>query len=629
MLFLFDNFEQVVAAAPVAAELLAAAPRIKMMVTSRIALQLRGEHEVPVFPLGLPSDGSSLELERLFDSESVKLFVQQAKAIQPGFELTPENAGAVAEICRRLDGLPLAIEIAAARVKMLPPRDILKRLDRSLRLLVGGAVDLPARHQTLRSAIDWSYELLKPEERSLFACLSVFAGGFNLESAESVCGPEGELDTFSGVEALLNYSLLRRVDSVAGDARFDMLQTIREYAIEKLDERGELEEFRRAHATYFTGKAVEMSKYLYRRDTVAWLAAIDEEHDNFRAALSWGLEGGNNISVSVQICSFLFWFWYRYGHFHEGRDWCERAMAGTESTRESPFHAVTLVVAGMMAMWEGDLFVADRRAEEAIRILELLGNEAIFSQARMGYGVILINQGRDREAHAELTRAAELFDQLGDSWSKATTLVHLANAALGLGEYEEARKYLDQAWPAVEAIGDRWQVAFCLNNYGEVARAQGDYEKAEGYYQRTGASFRDADALGDQARLIHTSGYLALHRGEIERARELFCESLERFRELGNRRGIAECLAGLAGAAAEEGRSAWAAPLLAAAEGLLTGSGAAWWPADRVEVERARERLRSSLEAGEFEALWERGRKMGLEESIAYAVDNSDVHADL
>jgi tetratricopeptide (TPR) repeat protein len=546
--------------------------------------------------------------------------VQQAKAVQPGFELTPENAGAVAGICRRVDGLPLAIEIAAARVKMLPPHEIFKRLDHSLRLLVGGPVDLPARHQTLRSAIDWSYNLLKPEEQSLFACLSVFSGGFTLESAESVCSPEGDLDTYSGVEALLNLSLLRRVDSFAGEARFDMLQTIREYAIEKLEESGRAGDLRRAHAVYFAGKAAEMEFELYKREAVSRLASIDEEHDNFRAALSWSLEAGNDPSLAVWICISIFWFWFRYGHFHEGRDWSERAMRATEALKDSPLHAAALISAGMMAMWEGDVAIALERGEAAARIMEGSGEERLLGAVRMATGVMLINQGRDREAYAQLTGAAELYDQIGERWFKATTLVHLANAALGLGEFEEAKGYLDRAMPDSEELGDSWQIAFCLNNYGELARAQGDYEKARGYYQRTEAAFREADAMGDHARLIHTFGYLAQHEGESERARELFYESLGLFRELGNRRGIAECLAGIAGLAAEGGQAEWAAPLLAAAEALLTGSGGAWWPADRAEIERARGRLKAALAEEEFEKLWEEGRQMQLDAAIRYAL---------
>jgi tetratricopeptide (TPR) repeat protein len=240
--------------------------------------------------------------------------------------------------------------------------------------------------------------------------------------------------------------------------------------------------------------------------------------------------------------------------------------------------------------------------------------------------VILINQGRDAQAYPQLVSAAEMSDEFGNPWQKGTALVHLANVALGLGEFEQARLRLDQALPIIQEIGDPWQMAFCLNNYGELYRVQGKYEKAESYYQQTRDYYQEADAMGDQARLIYTFGFLALHKGDLEAAETLFKESLEDFRKLGNKRGIAECLAGLARLAVEQGHRLhceWAAPLLSAAGTQMQSSGAAWWPADRMEIEKTLEMLRAGLGEERFQELMELGKHMSLEQAVAYATNHS------
>ena len=619
MLFVLDNFEQVIGAAGVVADLLASAPKLRILVTSRVALQLRSEHEVPVSSLTLPPEGAVQSVDRLVEADFVQLFIQQAQAVQPGFELnrkTPQQwqkfAGAWTASRWRSRSQPPGSSC-------FPPQEMLKKLDKSLKLLVGGPVDLPLRHRALRSAIDWSYNLLKPDEQVLFARLSVFVGGFMLESAESVCSLDDDLDVLSGVEVLLNSNLIRRVDSVTGDARFDMLHTIREYALQKLESAGELNDLRRNHAHYYTGKAEELGSQLSQPQAVSILKRIDEEHDNIRAALAWSLEPGSDPAAAARICFSIGWFWFRYGHFHEGREWSERAILANHDMPSSPLYGAALYTAGLLSMWEGDLSIAEERVAAAYRILMESGDTLMSSMARMGYGIVLINQGKHREAYSHLAASGEVFDELGDPYFKGVTLVHLANAALGMGELAQATMWLEQAWSIIREIDEPWQVAFCLNNFGEVARTAGDYVKAREYYQKTEVAFREADAAGDHARLIHTFAYLAQHEGNYEEARTLFHKSLVKFQELGNRRGIAECLAGLAGLAAEQGQVEWAVPLLSAAEALLTGRGATWWPADRVEIERALNTMQSSLAESKFEQLWQNGRSMKMEQAIRYA----------
>ncbi|WP_374685513.1 tetratricopeptide repeat protein [Promineifilum sp.] len=615
---ILDNLEQVISAAPIVAGLLSAAPRIKTLATSRIPLSIRGEREYPVDTLAVPAAGAHA-VEELLESEAVRFFVRHAQAARPAFELGPDNAVAVAGICRRLDGLPLALEIAAARIRMLPPAAILKRLDQSMKLLVGGAADLPTRQQTVRNAIDWSYTLLKPEEQALFARLGVFVGGFTLESAEAICNADGAFDVFTGIETLLRNSLVRQVEWGEDEPRFDMLLTIRDYALEKLEEAGELAATRDAHLQHFAQQATTQYALIYGPETSAIFKRVEAEYDNFRAALSWGMEPGHDLLSAGWIVVFLLWFWYRRGHIQEGREWSERLIRATQSIGGIPF-GMALNIAGMMAMWHGDHDVAIQRVEEALQVADWMGFELGISMGHFSYGVNLLNQGRDRDAYGHLTLAAELFDQADDTWDKTNTLIHLANASLALGQYKQADVWLREAMTLAERLGDPWQIAFALNNLGEVARAQGDYDRARPYYERAEAMYREADALGDHARLIHTLGYLALHDGDAARAEELFQESLAAFRRLGNKRGMAECLGGLAAVAAARGEAARAATWLAAADAQIVTSAAAWWPADRVEVERTRRHLREALGDAEFERLWQEGGRMKLEEAMSRAV---------
>lgn len=619
VLLLLDNFEQVAAAAVDLAELLSAAPGLKVVVTSRVPLQLRGEHEYPVSSLEMPPE-LDLALDETLTYESVMLFHQQAKAVQPRFEITEDNRSAVVEICRRLDGLPLAIEIAAARIKMLTPDALLGRLDQSLAFLVSPARDMPDRQRTLRGTIDWSYQLLEAEVQRLFARLGIFAGGFTLEAAQAICRSMEEEEVFDGVETLLNNSLLRQVDSATEELRFDMLQTIREFALEKAEQAGIMAELEGAHCGYFTQLAGSgMEGGIYGPDSVLWMKIYDQEHDNYRQAMSWALQHPDDGAEPLMVMmTQLSWFWYRYGYLQEGSEWTERALEATEAGGASPGRAFALAARGSLALWSGDLLIAAQRTREAMEMAQRLDLELVVAICKMTYGTTLVNQGRDKEAYAHLVDSVELYDGLDQRWLKGTALVHLANVSLGLGDPEQALDWLDRARPLLNTTGDVWTMAFGLGNYGEVARAQGDYEKAEEFYRRTEALYKQADSKGDQARLITALGYIALHRGEDEEAKTSFLESLDEFRKLGNVRGIAEALAGVAVLAAELGEQMWAAPLLSAAEARLKDLDGVWWPADRVEIDRAKERMGNAL-GEDYQALWAQGQLMPLEQAIEYA----------
>jgi len=614
MLLILDNFEQVMDAASAINEMLLAAPNLKLVITSRIPLRIRGEQEYPVQPLEVPR--AQMEVDDLLQTECVQLFVTLAQAANPRFEVNDQNAAAVGEICRRLDGLPLAIEIAAARSRMLSPQAMLKRLDESLKLLTGGPRDLPARQQTLRGAIDWSYDLLAAPDQTLFARLGIFVGGFTLEAAEAVCNSNNELDVISGVETLLDNSLVKTASSPDEEPRFELLQTIREYALEKLSHTGELELLRGLHAGYYTQASEQIMVHLYADDTVEILRLLETEQDNFRAALTWSLESTERIGSGILIAFRIFWFWYRYGHFHEGRDWCERLLQESKELGHHPLRGMILITAAFMAMWEGDLKIAVDYAHQSLDIMRILEDPEGLSMSLMTTGIVLLNQGEDDQARPLFEESVQLSRELGASWPIGTGLVHMANVALGQGDIDSALLYLEEGEKIARQIGDPWQIAFAVNNRGEVARVQGQYDEAYQYYIETEQLYQLADAKSDHARLIHNLAYIAQHEGDLETAEDKFRESLESFLELGNKRGIAECLAGLAGLAAERGDYELAVPLLAAAETLLESFGATWWPADRIEVERNLESMRAAVEPQLFEELWNRGEKFGLDEAV-------------
>ncbi|MGD8865879.1 MAG: NB-ARC domain-containing protein, partial [Anaerolineales bacterium] len=362
ILIILDNFEQVVEAALDISELLSAVSELTILVTSRIPLQLRGEHEYPVSPLEIPPEIAQVQKDTL-SFDAVALFIDRAKTVKPEFEATASNQAAIAEICRRLDGLPLAIEIAAARTKLLSPEALLGRLDQALKFLVSQAKDIPDRQQTLEGTIDWSYQLLGPDVQRLFVHLGIFSGGFTLEAAEAICSDMQDLDVFLGIETLINNSLILPVRSVTEQPRFDMLQTIREFALEKAAEAGILEELHRAHCDYFTQLADGgMESGIYGPDSALWLRIYEQEHDNYRQVMAWMLEHLEDVTLQLlAVLSQLTWFWYRCGYLQEGSEWTERAVQATESMGDSVLRAFAVSGRGSLALWTGDLPLAEQR----------------------------------------------------------------------------------------------------------------------------------------------------------------------------------------------------------------------------------------------------------------------------
>jgi predicted ATPase len=386
LLLLLDNFEQVVEAAVVVADLLAACPRLTVLVTSRIVLHLRGEHEFIVPPLSVPNPKRLPDLAVLSQYEAVALFMQGAQAVKPEFELAPANASAVAGICVQLDGLPLAIELAAARIKYFPPQALLSRLEQGLSVLSAGARDLPARQQTLRGAIAWSYDLLAPEEQQLFRRLSVFVDGCTLQAAEQVCTAASslQLDILEGLLSLVDKSLLRQEESAEDEVRFGMLQVLREFGLERLAGAGETEATRQAHALYYLALAEQAEPHLRGAEQIRWFALLEQEHENLRAALFWLLEGARmdgrteegrqQAEQSLRFCAALYWFWYVRGYVREGDSFLEQALA-TSTGGTAPVRARVFFAATDLAISLGDLERAERLGEESLALFQELGDK--------------------------------------------------------------------------------------------------------------------------------------------------------------------------------------------------------------------------------------------------------------
>jgi tetratricopeptide (TPR) repeat protein len=402
-----------------------------------------------------------------------------------------------------------------------------------------------------------------------------------------------------------------------------MLETIREYALERLAESGEMPELQQRHADHYIGMVLNEARYgVMGQESTAWLNKLELEHDNIQAALEWCSKTSAGRELALSVFATLTWFWYRRGFFSEGRVWTDRLLA--DSTNESAaIRAAALQMSSRMAMWRGDLKNAVARATDSLTIWQRLEDEQKIPMSLMETGVTLINVGNDREAHTLLKEAETLFRENKLSYFQAITLVHLGNVSLGLGNPDEAREWLTRAHPIFREIGEPWGLSFVLNNLGEVARVQGDYERAYEYYRESEALLRETGDKGDLARLVHTLGYIAEHKGEHDLAEKQFRESLAMFRKLGNKRGIAECIAGLASLKAKQGKLQAAAKMLAAAESLLGASGAAWWPADRVEIERTRGILQSGMPESELHAAWAVGQSMTLDQAIAFVSNES------
>jgi predicted ATPase/class 3 adenylate cyclase len=631
-LLVLDNFEQVVGAAPLVGELLAACPHLKVLATSRGVLKVYGEHEYAVPPLSLPDPRRLPPLRKMGQYESVRLFVERARAAQVDFDITNESAPAVAEICVRLDGLPLAIELAAARTKILTPQAMLSRLSSRMRLLKGGARNLPERQRTLRGAIDWSYDLLEEVEQLFFRRLSVFVGGFALGAAEEVCGADGglDLDAGEGAQSLLAKGLLRRQEEEGAEEgpRFYMLETIREYAAERLEESGETEAIRGPHAEHYLGLAEEAEPELRGAHQLGWFERLEAEHDNLRAALSWAIEGGRT-DTALRLGGALWWFWLVQGHLSEGRRWLEEALAkddgrqagsSARSSARSSVRAKALIGAGRLLLEQSDLERATALLEEGVELLRGVGHKGGLADALDNLGIARAYGGDLERAKALFEESVELFREAGDGWGVAEVLNNLALTAGLQGEKEQVMALHEESLRIRRELGDERGIAMSLGNLAAEAMRRGD---SEGAAQLCEEGLPLARGLGDKgltAMHLGNLGVAILDQGDPERATELLAEAIAIGHELGDTYHLHGGLMNLAQAAGAAGEALREARLFGAAQGLRESAGMSLLELEaREDLERPVATARSQVEEEAWERAWEEGRAMDLDEAISYA----------
>jgi predicted ATPase/Tfp pilus assembly protein PilF len=618
ILLLLDNFEQVIGAAAVVADLLAAASRLNILVTSRAALRISGEYEFPVLPLALPNLRNLPPLDALARYPAVALFIERTRAIKPDFTLTEAQARSVAEICVRLDGLPLAIELAVARSKVLTPAALLARLTNRLDLLTGGSRDLAARQQTLRGTIAWSYDLLDANERKLFARLGVFVGGCRLEAAEaSISGTaiserqrargaavsphepdlSGlKLDLLNGLSSLVDKSLLRQTEGGDGEPRFSMLETIRDYATERLIESDEYEPLRRAHAQYFLALAERAEPELTGQRQAEWLERLEAEHDNLRAALGWAREQ-NAAESALRLAGALWRFWYTRGYLSDGRRWLDQALAMVENGLPV-LHAEAAGQAG------GELDASSK---------------ALRAKVLNGAGGLAWAQGEYERAHTAYQESLALRRDLGDTRGIATALNNLGAIAYSTGDLEHAQPFYEEALELFRKLDDRLNVGRLLANLGLIAHDRGDNTRAQKFHEESLALRRQ---LGEQLGIaisLYNIGEVAQSQGKSAQAIANYVESLTLRAELGDKEGIAYCLEGLAEVAGARGQPKRAARLWGAAAALRESIGAPIPPNEQSRHDRNIAAARAAFDAAAFDAAFAAGAGMTLEQVAAEA----------
>jgi predicted ATPase/DNA-binding XRE family transcriptional regulator len=558
LLLVLDNVEHVLPAAHAISSLLAACPRLAVLATGREHFRLRGERVQPVEPLGVPDLGAVPSLADLGEAGAVQLFVARVADVLPGFALIAANATAIARICRRLDGLPLALELAAAWVRVLGPAALLGRLEAEPLALAGGARDLPARQHTLRATVAWSHDLLNPTEQRLFRRLAVFAGGFTPDAAVAIAEdginsplgagldltPSGArpdaLDTLAG---LLDKSLVVRRDSVDGDTRMTMLETIREFAREQLAASGEEPVTREAHAAFYLAFAAQARAGLAGPQQLDWLGRLETEHDNLRASLRWLLDRGDGDRV-LRLGGDLWWYWWVRGHLTEGRAWLAEALAvGSDSAPAVRGRALT--GAGLLAEAQGDYDAARHLQEEALAVCRSASDAEGAARALGSLGTIAFVLGDFVRATALHEEALHLWEGLNNQHAAAYTLIDLGNVATRQGDAERARRLYTEALGLLRAVEDQRGVALALTNLGELEALSAASEHAASRYEEALALWRGLGDKEGMALVLANLGEVEQYRGNLDRARALHTQALHLCRELGAKHREAWALANL------------------------------------------------------------------------------------
>jgi predicted ATPase/DNA-binding CsgD family transcriptional regulator len=656
LLLLLDNFEQVVSAASLLPKLLTPCLQLKMLVTSRAVLHIAGEHQFPILPLPLPGPDYDPGGATLAHNEAIALFRQRAQEITPDFQLTPGNSTAVAELCRRLDGLPLAIELAAARIKLLPPQALLTRLRQHHPIVTSTIRDLPARQHTLHQTIKWSYDLLDDDEQILFRYLCVFVGGCTLEAAEAVChtlDDQGR-NVLEDISSLLDKSLLQQREQASGEPRLLLLETIRAFGQECLVESGEATRVQQAHARYFLHLAEVIEPQLYGAEQIHWFDTLEHEHENMRAALRWFIEAGEH-ECALRLAGALARFWTVRGYVSEGRQWLQRALV---SSGPLPLHprAKALSWAGWLAQLQNDTPTAEHLCKESLELSQLLLDARGIALAQHRLGLIQARRGNVASAYALLEESVKRSREIEDAGGVAYSLMALGNYAIGRSEPQQVRSWLEEALGLFRALENVEGIAWSLWALSHLSLIQGERAQATALAEEALALFR-AMGLDEGVGLTFLLlGQVLLQQGEAKRARHLLAESLHIFEEGGNKRnaaqalflltcvavlqehteaarstweesltilqalhdssGIIAALSTLAGVARQHGEVRWAVHLWGAAERLREEHALAIMPAERARSEQSMDLARLQLGAEKFAAAWVEGRQMTPEQAF-------------
>ncbi len=634
VLLVLDNTEHLLATtAPLAVQALEVAPRLKLLVTSREPLRVREEQVVPIHPLALPEPTQVPDLATLSAIPSVALFVERAREANPAFTLTSDNAATIVELCQRLDGLPLALELAAVRLSLLTPSALLARLEHRLPLLTRGARDLPQRQQTLRNTIAWSYDLLEAGEQHLFRRLAVFVGGFTLEAVQAVCFPHATNDSSSAqgdeegatleqLAELLDKSLVQGQQDTSGEPRFTMLETIREYASEQLAASGEEAAVQERHAQYFLRLAGEAEPHLdHTAGWESWLERLEPEDANLRVALAWYEARQDRIETGQRLAGALAGYWLLRGSLQEGRTWLEALLARSASSDRSFVRGRALFGAGVLAIFEGDFAAAAPQAEEALSVFREVGDKHWMAYAGFMLGLVREYQGDIEAARSLLVESRSLFKEVGDASGEARALLDLGLTAHRSGDLTMARAHFEESLQLFQEQGDVLHASAVLSALEGIVSAQGDEEVARSLHQQSLALIQQTHNRGALGLVLINTGDVFHQFAEEQMAQASYRQGLRLWQEMHQveqQFGIVKGLAGLAEMAAAQGQAERA--------GRLFGSAARLLPATsiyREEVHRRIAAARAHVDAATFEAGWAAGQTMTEEQAINFALQDT------
>ena len=630
LLLVLDNCEHLVQACAELAELLlGSCAGLRILATSRERLGAAGETNWRVPSLVVPDPDTPSDA--LHEFEAARLFLERASAVSSSFSLTAQNGPPVATLCRRLDGIPLAIELAAARVTILSVEQIVARLDHTVRLLGGGSRTAPARQRTLQATFEWSYGLLSQPEQLLLARSSVFVAGWTLEAAEAVCSDDAVHDPSLGTRGVDRGRILDLLGSLVDKSlvlvepgadcalRYRLLEPLRQFAAERLADRGEAARLQGRHARWFADLAAEAASHYHGRGQTAALERVQAEHANVLAALDWLLQR-KDVEAAARVANALLWFWTRRDHWQEARTWLERLAAASDSGTAVTTRSELYFALGQVAWLQGDFPAAATWADKSLEGARQHGHAGALAPA-------LALAGRLASVRGEHGTARQLFEEglacvRGEKqgWSEPPLLGGLAMIALEEGDLSAAKTQLESSVALARAAGDDWHLANALNSLGDVARRVGDYSLAKQFYQES-LGLHEAMARETRASVLHNIGYVSIHEGNLTGAAEHFGASLRLFQRRGERRGVAECLVGLACVLAAAGEARLAARLFGAAEATFEVLQTRLSASNRADYERGLALARGGLDPAAFFAAWSGGRRLSLNDAVCEALE--------